>query len=328
MKRFLLVFVMLIALFSMRAQDCQFIFISEYIEGTGNNKCVEIYNPTDQPVDLADYVICRYSNGSSSYSGGGITDLTGTIPPYGTFVLVNGQTTSTATSPACDPLLQALANQLDGDYPAPMYMNGNDAITLEDKLGVIYDIFGKVGEDPGTGWCDIDTLNYATGTQYWWLAWSKDHTLIRKPAVKHGVFTNPGSTGAPQFFMVHQEWDTLMGYWSEADTAWINTNLWDHLGWHDCECDPTYNSIPDQKRQNEVFFFPNPVDNQEFMVKGTNLIRSVEIVNALGQTVFSRENKSLRGDMQVVVDMDLTGIYFVVITFEDNSRISKKLLFR
>jgi len=44
--------------------------------------------------------------------------------------LVNGQTTSTSSSPACSPVLQALANQLDHDYPAPTYMNGNDAIAL------------------------------------------------------------------------------------------------------------------------------------------------------------------------------------------------------
>ena len=38
-----------------------------------------------------------------------------------------------------------------GVYPTPFYFNGDDAITLE-KDGNIIDIFGKVGEDPGSAW--------------------------------------------------------------------------------------------------------------------------------------------------------------------------------
>ena len=40
------------------------LFFSEYIEGSSNNKALEIYNPTDQAVDLADYQIAQSSNGS------------------------------------------------------------------------------------------------------------------------------------------------------------------------------------------------------------------------------------------------------------------------
>ena len=35
------------------AQDCSELFISEYLEGSGNNKGIEIYNPTTQPIELA-----------------------------------------------------------------------------------------------------------------------------------------------------------------------------------------------------------------------------------------------------------------------------------
>jgi hypothetical protein len=106
------------------------LFFSEYCEGTGNNKGVEIYNPTSESIDLTDYYVVRYGNGSSTFTAGGATDLVGTIGPYSTFVLVNGQTESTPTSPACDPEMQALADQLDHEYPAPMYMNGNDVVAL------------------------------------------------------------------------------------------------------------------------------------------------------------------------------------------------------
>ncbi len=327
MKKTLSLITLVIALSGLYAQDCMYPFISEYVEGTGNNKGVEIYNPTASPIDLSNYLIVRYSNGGTSPSAGYKTTLVGTLQPYSAFVLINGQTTSTETSPACDTAMQALADQLDGEYPAPTYMNGNDAITLESQDGIIWDIFGKVGEDPGTGWCDVDTLNYVTGTTYWWLAWSKDHTLIRKPTVKHGVFQNPGSVGAPEYFMVQVEWDTVPGYWSEADTAWVSANIWDNLGSHECECDPSYNSVPSfQTRENSLYLFPNPAAGQEVLVKGTAIIKEVELLNALGQRILFLQNPVQRGDMTLKFDENLSGIHFVKVRFADGSIATQKLM--
>ena len=36
----------------------QDLFFSEYIEGSSSNKALEIYNPTDAPINLRDYYIC------------------------------------------------------------------------------------------------------------------------------------------------------------------------------------------------------------------------------------------------------------------------------
>ena len=33
------------------------VFISEYIEGSGNNKAIEIFNPTNSPVSLDGYTL-------------------------------------------------------------------------------------------------------------------------------------------------------------------------------------------------------------------------------------------------------------------------------
>ena len=61
-------------------------------------------------------------------------------------------------------------------FPTTMYFNGNDAITLELLgTGIVVDLIGKVGEDPGASWNDSDG-NY----------WTKDHTLIRKSTVLVG----------------------------------------------------------------------------------------------------------------------------------------------
>ena len=59
----LLSFVFLSA--SLMAQ-CTDLFFSEYVEGYANNKAVEIYNPTDQAINLSGYSIARFSNGSTT----------------------------------------------------------------------------------------------------------------------------------------------------------------------------------------------------------------------------------------------------------------------
>jgi len=64
MKKLLLVIFSLFIGSTLLAQDCSKLFISEYVEGSANNKAVEIYNPTDEAVDLSLYTVKRYSNGS------------------------------------------------------------------------------------------------------------------------------------------------------------------------------------------------------------------------------------------------------------------------
>ena len=191
---------------SVYAQDCSDLFFSEYVEGSGNNKGMEIYNATGQIIDVGGYYVARYSNGNLTYDAGGITKLQGFLQPRTTHLLVNGQTTSTETSPACDPALQAMAQQLDGGYPAPTYMNGNDAIALfKDPVGdgdkndfLVVDLFGIIGggvQDSDEGWTDFtnqyaykniydsetgdivsqDSVfiqNYIVPEGYYWLPWT------------------------------------------------------------------------------------------------------------------------------------------------------------
>ncbi len=50
---------------SLTAQDCSDLFFSKYVEGTVNNRALEIYNPTQETIDLSEYSVVRYSNGST-----------------------------------------------------------------------------------------------------------------------------------------------------------------------------------------------------------------------------------------------------------------------
>ena len=56
---------------------CTELFISEYVEGTSNNKAIEIYNPTAFEVDLSGYRVETWNNGSSAPTN--VQNLSGTL---------------------------------------------------------------------------------------------------------------------------------------------------------------------------------------------------------------------------------------------------------
>ena len=68
MKRIFTLFALVALSAGLFAQDCTNLIISEYDEGSGNNKAIEIYNTSDQIIDLGNYLIVRYSNGSTNYT--------------------------------------------------------------------------------------------------------------------------------------------------------------------------------------------------------------------------------------------------------------------
>lgn len=66
------------------------IFISEYVEGSANNKYIEIYNPTDQTIDLTAYKLVLNTNGENGWSNNGNT-LEGTLAPKSVIVYKHPQ---------------------------------------------------------------------------------------------------------------------------------------------------------------------------------------------------------------------------------------------
>lgn len=134
------------------------LLISEYIEGSSNNKAIELYNPSNTDIDLAEdnYQLARFSNGSTSAS---TADLSGLVPAKGVYVFANA---SAATE------IKDKANELLG----LISHNGDDAYVLY-KNGEVIDSFGRVGEDPGSEW--------GTGLQS-----TKDNTLTRRSSVTSG----------------------------------------------------------------------------------------------------------------------------------------------
>jgi hypothetical protein len=291
MKKFLLSVFALASYITVNAQ-CNELFISEYVEGSGNDKAIEIYNPTNLPINLSGYRLERFSNGSSTSSAGGVLNLSGTIAAHDVFVVVNGQTAPQGTtSPACSPVLQAMADQLDHAYPAPTYMNGNDAIVLY-KNTTIVDILGKTGDAAMTsayGWSDAFPYDGSAGA-----IWTENHTLVRKATVEQGVTVNP----SPEF-IVTTEWDSL-----PKDT-------WTGLGTHICNCLTL--GVNEIDNSVSVVVYPNPADNSYFNISAGAAIETVEVFNVVGQQMIAQKGN----DNHLVIETASLskGIYVVKVLF-------------
>ena len=346
---------------SIYAQQATDLFFSEYVEGSGNNKGVEIYNPTSQPIDLSNYWVVRFSNGSSVFTEGGATQLIGTLAPYKTHVLINGQTTSTSSSPACSPVLQAMADQLDHDYPAPTYMNGNDAIALiktangETPNGDMsnaspVDLIGQIGLGSSisaeTGWSFVkdSTLTYngsngepvtgkvinyivqskaTDGTTYgpFWMSWTSDHSLIRKPTIVAGVVANPNP------FTVKIEWDTVPARVDSLGHL-VYKDIWDNLGSHGCVADPNYLGVSQIPALGNLKIYPNPIVSDYFTFKSNAPVKSIRIFDILGNEVISEIYNSPVKETKVMIGSRSEGVYLVKAIFSDNSTRTQKIMIK
>ena len=315
MRKSLLLISALTLLFSINNTTAQIVgctdlFISEYIEGTGNNKCLEFFNPTSETIDLQLYSLQRWSNGEAGMTDE--TQLYGTLAPLTTWVLVNGQTEDVdlgggAISPLCDPALQLLADQLDNPYPAPTYFNGDDALVLVKNGTEVIDIFGKPGEDPGTAWTN-DAANGFTdvGDGAVWL--TSNHTLRRKYDVVQGVTVLPVS------------FDTFLEY----DTLVVNT--WDGLGFHSCLCGSTGTSNIILEPSTNVY--PNPAVNGVFTIESGVSILKIEVYSPAGQLVLEQLPSSDIRNWQVSCEDWEAGIYFVNMTYESGATFAHRIVIR
>jgi len=114
------------------------LFFSEYIEGSSNNKALEIYNGTGAAVDLAagGYSVQMFFNGNPVST---LTiNLTGTVANGDVYVLAQS---------AANATILAQADQTNGSG----WFNGDDAVILRKGITVI-DAFGQSGFDPGSEW--------------------------------------------------------------------------------------------------------------------------------------------------------------------------------
>ncbi len=151
------------------------LIISEYVEGSSNNKYIELYNGTAAAINLADYELRLYANGAAV--PGTTNALSGSLAAGATIVYRNSAATiylgATTIATVCN-------------------FNGDDAIALwKVSTSSFVDIFGNIGCDPGTAWT-------ATGIS------TLDRSLVRNTNICAGVTIDP-ATACP-FPTLGSEW--------------------------------------------------------------------------------------------------------------------------
>ena len=158
------------------------LFISEYVEGSSFEKYIEIYNGTGADVNLADYELQLYRNGSGS-AGNNVATLSGTLAD-GAVILYR--------SPAANGPGIPLGTQNSG----PLSLNGDDAIALfNTATNSFADIFGVIGQgDPGSRW------GTTSGNR------TDNRTLRRNRNVTAGITTSPTGSGPGGFTTLNTEW--------------------------------------------------------------------------------------------------------------------------
>jgi len=179
------------------------IFFSEYAEGTSNNKYLEIYNATDEAVDLTQFAFPSVSNDQGAAN---TYDFWNEFPEGASVaagdVYVIGH-------PSADDAIAA-----ESDHTFTYLSNGDDAFALVFGTADDYQMVDTVGQnfqdddyaDPGSAW-DVAGVEDAT----------KDHTLVRKSSVTSG----------------NTDWAASAGTTAE-DSEWVVLDLedWTNLGSH------------------------------------------------------------------------------------------------
>ncbi len=157
------------------------LIFSEYIEGSSNNKALEIANLGPGPADLSACTLRRYTNGTTAPFD---IALSGTLAEGDVFVVCNG---GIEMPTLCDLLTGSVSH------------NGNDAYDLFCG-GMVVDTFGQIGFDPGSsGWTSASGLS------------SVDHDLRRQCTV------TTGDTNGIDAFDPSVEW--MGSAWVDAATS-------------------------------------------------------------------------------------------------------------
>ncbi|MFL2579657.1 MAG: lamin tail domain-containing protein, partial [Parvicellaceae bacterium] len=184
------------------------LFISEYSEGSSNNKYIEIYNGTGADVSLANYEIWKVANGGTWPEN--TLPLTGTLTAGEVYVIYNSSSNT------------SIAAEGDLTWSQANY-NGDDAIGLAKSINgtmTLIDAVGTDGPDPGSGW-DVGGFTNATANK----------TLVRKSSVTSGNTNWTLSAGT----------NSTYNPFLTTDSEWIvyPQDTWTYLGSHSYSSAPT-----------------------------------------------------------------------------------------
>ena len=179
------------------------LFFSKYMEGSSNNKAVEIYNPTDADINLELYGIPYVINGANTNS---LIDVPEAWVFFPTGAIIKANSKYLIINPATTIINPSIADFVPASSTAyPTGYNGDDGIKLV-KFNNVQDKTNR------TNYTILDTIGtftkVAPGNSPWNVAGvvnaTQDKTIIRKPTIVKG---NP-------------VWETSAGT-NALDSEWI-----------------------------------------------------------------------------------------------------------
>lgn len=360
MKKIIPLFILTLSTLGLFGQ-CDELFISEYVHGFGNNRALEIYNPTNAAIDLSAYSIGRFSNGETTYKG---IDLPADIlEPYDSYVIVIDKRDSLGTGfdlpvwngyqqvePRIDSLTgEVILNSMGDTIYDVVYDLSNGAIPV---YGTVYHDFVDLEGKADVFLCPVYNINqamYFNGNDA--VALVKGSTINNDgsnlldvigvigedPGDDIGWLTNEGyrltyrrtlernadvKVGTGPIVAATQDTFAYVQYYS-----WWN-NYFDGLGEHDCECDPDFMTSNENINQIPFNMYPNPTSN-ELWVEAELNIEQVEIFNILGERVFFQNfGTGASNKMNIKVNDFKTGMYVVNLSFTGDQHSIKKFIKR
>ncbi len=337
--------------------QCDELFISEYVEGGNNNKALELYNPTANPIDLSAYSVGRFSNGATSYTG---IDLPNDmIDAYGTYVIVLDKRDPDGTGneyPIWDGYQEWDVCVINGD--TLLYPDGDTVYCVQvDTLNNNQPVYGTVYHDfldlqgkADVFLCPVYNVNnamYFNGNDAVALVKGSDvltdgSNLIDVVGV---IGEDPGQSWVDYLgsfltrdHTLERKPDVKFGTGIVAaqlqDTfAYVHYNVWSKnnfygLGEHDCECDPNFVSSSEDLNQVAFNMFPNPTSN-ELIVEAEGSIERVEIYNLLGERLmeYNYGNNASNKINLTVGNLD-DGMYVISLFFDDEQQSVQKFIKR
>lgn len=370
-KHYLILSAALLLAGAAQAQQGTELFFSEYNEGahqsgvnyggaansTGNERGLEIYNPTNNVVNLSPYSVRRYSNGGlvvfqeeKVFRSNAAHAAVGnnTLNPRTTFVIACGEATL--------PSIVSVANQFCADYTqptlatvivegGPIYFSGDDAVALVrypsgvagQGPGVIVDLIGMIGERPllqscatGGNWSGTNPLD-GTGTSAVFVA-SANQSITRRPSVSGGVRSNPapqnvaGScppTRQAGGYNIATEWTMYStAFNGPGGTSNPGGQSYSQLGQHNDYTGPygVYQATITStlaRFEANISVYPNPAHGTATVEIKDAKVSSVEVLNALGQRIGGQAKG--QGQEKLLLDISAlkAGLYFVQILSAD-----------
>ncbi len=335
------------------------LFISGYVEGYGNNRALELYNPTNAAIDLSGYSVGRFSNGD--FAPGlfeGIQLPNDMIEAYGTYTVVIDKRDSLGTgfeTPVWNgyQLWDVVIDEVTGD--TVFDMNGDPV------YGVQYDL-------------NNDNIPFYGNEYHEWLDLQGKADVFLCPvyAVNNAMYFNgndavcliSGTTVMNDYSNIidvigiigddpgtNAGWETADGTWITRDHSLTRKSYVDGgsglvfaalgdtivyadweisykndfsgLGWHECDC--TINST-EELNQVDFKIFPNPLAGNALTIEAEETIERVVIYNVLGEIVFTSKLNSKAHQTSLNLPDLIGGIYAFSIYFEGDKQSIQKLM--